>query len=60
MAKKLPKEALEFFAKQGSIGGKIGGKMRMDALSPKERTELAKKAVAARRKKAKQRTKKSP
>jgi len=32
----------------GSRGGKVGGRKRMDALSPEQRTALAKKAVAAR------------
>ena len=31
----------------GRKGGKKGGKARMGALTPKERTELAKKAAAA-------------
>ena len=49
MAKgKLPPEALEFFKRQGSIGGAKGGKLRMDALSPEQRSELARKAVQAR------------
>jgi hypothetical protein len=49
MAKqKLSKEALEFFRKQGRKGGKIGGKKRMEALTPEQRAALAKKAVAAR------------
>jgi|GEM_PF-3594991 len=42
--------------KQGSRGGKIGGKKRMGGLSPEERSELARKAVAARIKKAADRT----
>lgn len=48
MGKKLPEEALEFFRKQGSKGGKIGGKRSLETMTPKERTERARKAVAAR------------
>jgi hypothetical protein len=48
---KLPKDVRDFFVKQGSLGGKIGGKRRMGELSPEQRTELARKAVAARIKK---------
>ena len=56
MAKtKLPDDVLEFFAKHGSKGGKIGGKKRMAALTPEERSALGKKgaakSVAARAKK---------
>jgi hypothetical protein len=32
----------------GRIGGKIGGVRRAEALSPKKRSEIAKKAAAAR------------
>jgi hypothetical protein len=49
---KLPKDVRDFFVKQGSLGGKIGGKKRMSGLSPEQRSELARKAVAARIKKA--------
>jgi len=38
----------EFFRKQGSIGGKIGGRILSDSLSPKERKEKAQKAIKAR------------
>jgi hypothetical protein len=49
MAKpKLSKEALEFFREQGRKGGKIGGAARMAKLTPEQRSEVAKKAVAAR------------
>ncbi len=41
---KLPKAALEFFRKQGHIGGKT----RAERLSARERTEQARKAVNAR------------
>ena len=53
---KLPKNVRDFFVKQGSRGGKIGGKKRMDGLTPEQRSELASKAVAARIKKAAHRT----
>jgi hypothetical protein len=38
----------EHYSKIGKKGGKKGGKARMDALTPKERRALAKKAAAAR------------
>ena len=34
-------------SEMGRKGGKKGGRARMDALTPKERTALAKKAAAA-------------
>ena len=52
---KLPKNVRDFFVEQGSRGGKIGGKKRMGGLTPEQRSELARKAVAARIKKAAQR-----
>lgn len=53
---KLPKNVRDFFVEQGSRGGKIGGKKRMGGLTPEQRSELARKAVAARIRKAAQRT----
>ncbi|HWQ55916.1 MAG TPA: hypothetical protein VN442_19665 [Bryobacteraceae bacterium] len=58
MAKKLPPDALDFFRKQGAKGGKIGGKKRLDTITPERRSEIARKAAAVRwakkpRKKAK-------
>ncbi len=48
MAKrKLSTEALEFFREQGRKGGKLGGKARMEKLTPERRVEIAKKASAA-------------
>jgi hypothetical protein len=49
MSKKpeIPEAVLQFFRKQG----KIGGKKRAENLSSKERTEQARKAVNARWKK---------
>jgi hypothetical protein len=51
--KKLPADALEFFRKQGAIGGKLSGLARMKKLTPEQRSEIAKKAVAAREAKRK-------
>ncbi len=49
MAKaKLSKEALAFFREQGRKGGRLGGLARMAKLTPERRSEIAKKAVAAR------------
>lgn len=48
MRKKLPAEALEYFRLQGAKGGKIGAKRRMEALTPAQRSEIARKAAAAR------------
>lgn len=42
--KKLPEAALEFFRKQG----RIGGRKRAANLTPEERSEQAQKAVNAR------------
>ena len=53
---KLPKNVRDFFVEQGSRGGKIGGKKRIGGLTPEQRSELARKAVAARIRKAAQRT----
>ena len=39
---------MEFFRKAGSKGGRKGTKARMEKLTPKQRTELARKAAAAR------------
>lgn len=46
-------EVLEFFKKQGAKGGKIGGAKAWEKLTPEQRTERAKKAVAAREAKRK-------
>jgi uncharacterized protein YdaU (DUF1376 family) len=46
--KKLSAEALEFFKEQGARGGKIGTKRRMENLTAEQRSEVAKKAAAAR------------
>ena len=51
--KKLPKEIREMFVSYGRLGGKIGGKIRTQSMTPDERKALAKKAAKARWKKAK-------
>jgi hypothetical protein len=50
MAKKklLPPDIALYFAQKGSEGGKIGGKLRAEKLSPERRREIAQKAIAAR------------
>jgi len=50
MARKkfLPPDVAEYFAKMGSEGGKIGGKIRAANLTPERRREIAQKAIAAR------------
>ena len=48
MARKLPPEVLEFFRRQGAKGGRIGGKRSLETMTPEERSERARKAVAAR------------
>ena len=45
---KLPSEVLEYFRMQGARGGKIGGKKAAAAMTPEQRSERARKAVAAR------------
>ncbi len=55
--KKLPSEVLEYFRKQGAkggkIGGKIGGKRSLETMTHEQRSERARKAVAAREAKRK-------
>ena len=46
--KKLPASVLDFFREQGRRGGKLSGSARMLKLTPEQRSEIAKKAVAAR------------
>jgi hypothetical protein len=53
MAKRLPPEVREFFKKQGAKGGKIGGKRSLETMTPEQRSERARKAVAAREAKRK-------
>lgn len=52
--KKLPPGVLEYLKKQGAKGGKIGGKRSLETMTPEQRTERARKAVAAREAKKKQ------
>lgn len=55
---KLNPEALEFFRRNGSRGGKLGAKARMKKLTPAVRSAIAKNAVAARERKRQARKKK--
>jgi len=48
MAKKLSADVLEYFRKQGAKGGRIGGKRSLETMTAEERSERARKAVAAR------------
>jgi hypothetical protein len=58
MKDKMPKAVLDFFRKQGSKGGRLSTKARMEKITPERRSEIARTAAAAsaevRRKKAKQ------
>ena len=54
MAKnRLSAEALEFFRKEGERGGKLSAEARMRKLTPEQRSEIARNAVAAREAKRK-------
>ena len=53
MASKLNSEALDYFRKHGSRGGKIGAKARMVKLTPEKRSAIAKNAVRVREEKRK-------
>ena len=58
--KKVPADVSEYLAQIGSKGGKVGGKRSLETMTPEQRTERAKKAVAAREaKRQKAATKKS-
>ena len=50
--KKLPPDVLEYFRKQGARGGKLGGslggKKAAESMTAEQRSERARKAVAAR------------
>jgi hypothetical protein len=52
VGKRLPADILEWFRKQGAkggtIGGSNGGKTAASNMTPEQRTERAKGAVAAR------------
>jgi hypothetical protein len=45
--KKLPSEVREYLRKLGAKGGKIGGKRRLETMTPEERSARAKKASLA-------------
>jgi hypothetical protein len=47
MKGKLPEEAMEFFRKEGSRGGKLGKKARLEKTTPEQRRASARKAAAA-------------
>lgn len=55
MAKAKSDPVREYLRKIGARGGKKGGPARMKKLTAEERTELARKAIAARWEKAKRR-----
>ena len=50
---KLPEAVREIFARFGSQGGKIGGKLRWEGITAEERSAIAKRAAEARWKKPK-------
>jgi hypothetical protein len=49
----LPQSVKNYFAEMGAEGGRIGGRIRAEKLSPERRKEIAKKANAARLEKRK-------
>lgn len=53
---KLPPEIRAYFVRMGRIGGELGGKARAKSLTPERRKEIARNAIAARWKKAKNNT----
>lgn len=53
-SKKLPAAIRAYFVKMGSEGGKLGGPIRAERLSSEQRSEIARKASAARWAKKKQ------
>jgi hypothetical protein len=46
--RKLSADAREFFRKKGKKGGKLSAAARLKKLTPEQRSEIAKKAAAAR------------
>ena len=46
--KRLPADIRAFFVKMGAQGGKIGGRIRAERLTPERRKEIAQRAIAAR------------
>jgi hypothetical protein len=60
-SRELSPEALEFFRRNGARGGKLGAKARMEKLTPEQRSEIARNAVAGREaKRAAKRAKEFP
>jgi hypothetical protein len=51
--RKIPPEVLDYFRKEGSKGGKIGGKKRLESMTAEERSASASNAAKARWAKAK-------
>ena len=47
MAKRLPGEVLEYLRRLGAKGGKVGGKRRLETMTPEERSASARKASLA-------------
>ena len=45
---KMPDSVKEYFIKMGRKGGKVGGKIRAENMTPEQRSESARKAVQAR------------
>jgi hypothetical protein len=58
--RKLPKEALEFFRREGAKGGKASAEARMRKLTPEKRSAIAKAAAKARWEKVKKATPEEP
>jgi hypothetical protein len=48
----VPASISEYMARIGSKGGKIGGKRRLETMTPEERSRIAAKAAKARWKKS--------
>ena len=44
----LPEDIRAFFVEMGARGGRIGGKRRLETITPERRKEIARKAVAGR------------
>ena len=51
----LPADIRAFFVEMGARGGHIGGKRRLEKITPERRKEIARNAVAARWAKARAR-----
>jgi len=58
--RRIPPDVLEFFREQGAKGGKLSAEARMRKLTPEKRSEIARKAVAAREAKRKGAKKSAP